>query len=207
MGWRKWLLVVLALGSGVWSLVKVAPSSQADTLVHADSPYPSQYLSSGVFTTAHPSAASAVTDFLDFHPTHPVQPVAYTHKVHLANGLQCETCHVGVDQGPDGRIPGVTSCMTCHQVIDTDNAEIKKIAAYAQRGEEIPWVRVYDYNKSAHVKFNHAPHIRAGVQCASCHGDMTTQTTAERKVNLNMGFCIECHRAKQVSVDCELCHN
>jgi hypothetical protein len=207
MGRRKWLLVVLALGSGVWALVKVAPSSQADTLVHADSPDPSQYLSSGVFTTAHPSAASAVTDFLDFHPTHPVQPVAYTHKVHLANGLHCETCHVGVDQGPDGRIPGVTSCMTCHQVIDTDNAEIKKIAAYAQRGEEIPWVRVYNYNQSAHVKFNHAPHIRAGVQCASCHGDMTTQTTAERKVNLNMGFCIECHRAKQVSVDCELCHN
>jgi hypothetical protein len=164
-------------------------------------------LSSGVFTTAHPSATSAVKDFLDFHPEHPVQPIAYTHKVHLANGLQCENCHVGVDQGPDARIPGVTFCMTCHQAIDTDNPEIKKIAAYAQRGEEIPWVRVYNYSPSAHVKFNHAPHIRAGVQCASCHGDMTTQTTAERKINLNMGTCIQCHRAKQVSVDCELCHN
>src|ERR1700722_12212289 len=207
MRWRKWFLGILVSSLCVWVLVKVAPSSPGDAQVHSDSSEPSQYLSSGVFTTAHPSAASAVTDFLDRHPEHPVQPIAYTHKVHLANGLQCEMCHVGVDQGPDARIPGVAFCMTCHQAIDTDNPEIKKIAAYAQRGEEIPWVRVYGYNQSAHVKFNHAPHIRAGVQCASCHGDMTTQTTAERKVNLNMGFCIECHRAKQVSVDCELCHN
>ena len=207
MGWRKWLLAVLVLGFGVWALVKAAPSSQADTSAQADSPDASQYLSSGVFTTAHASAGLAVKDFLDLHPEHPVQPIAYTHKVHLANGLQCEMCHVGVDQGPDARIPGVTFCMTCHQAIDVDNPEIKKIAAYAQRGEEIPWVRVYNYDQSAHVKFNHAPHIRAGVQCATCHGDMTTQTTAERKVNLNMGYCIECHRAKQVSVDCATCHN
>jgi len=207
MGWRKWFLVGLALGLCVWALVKVAPPSRANPSVQADSRGPSQYLSSGVFTTAHSSATSAVTDFLDVHPEHPAQPIAYTHKVHLANGLKCEDCHVGVDQGPDARIPGVAFCMTCHQAIDTDNPEIRKIAAYAARGEEIPWVRVYNYSPSAHVKFNHAPHIRAGVQCASCHGDMTTQTTAERKVNLNMGYCVQCHREKQVSVDCELCHN
>ncbi len=53
--------------------------------------------------------------------------------------------------------------MTCHQVIDTNNPEIKKIAAYQARGEDIPWVRVYNYSASAHVRFNHAPHIRAGV--------------------------------------------
>src|SRR6266702_1343419 len=158
MGWRKWFVGVLVLGFCVWALVKAAPPSPADTQVHADAAEPSLYVSSGVFTTAHPSAASAVTDFLDFHPEHPVQPVAYTHKVHLANGLQCETCHVGVDQGPDGRIPGVTFCMPCHQAIDTDKPEIKKIAAYAQRGEEIPWVRVYNYSPSESLR--HAAHTR-----------------------------------------------
>ncbi len=95
------------------------------------------------------------------HPEHPVQPIAYTHTVHLAKGLQCTFCHVGVDQGPEARIPGVTVCMTCHQVIATDRPEIKKIAAYQARGEDIPWVRVYNYSESAHVRFNHAPHIRA----------------------------------------------
>ena len=91
-------------------------------------------------------------------------------------------------------------------MIATDRPEIKKIAAYKARGEEIPWVRVYNYSESAHVQFNHAPHIRAGVNCATCHGDMTKQTTAERKVNLNMGFCINCHTQKKVSIDCETCH-
>ena len=81
-------------------------------------------------------------------------------------------------------------------MIATDRPEIKKIAAYKARGEEIPWVRVYNYSESAHVRFNHAPHIRADVDCATCHGDMTKQTTAERKVNLNMGFCINCHTQK-----------
>lgn len=166
----------------------------------------SQYVSKGVFTPAHPSATSAIQDFLDMHPKHPVQPIAYTHKVHLANGLQCTNCHVGVDQGPDAQIPNVGFCMTCHMVIATDKPEIKKIAAYQARGEAIPWVRVYNYSDSAHVRFNHAPHIRAGVVCVTCHGDMTQQTTAERKVNLNMGYCVDCHKQKKASVDCATCH-
>jgi hypothetical protein len=201
MGWRKWLLIIIVGGTCALALVKIAPPSQAD------SPKASQYVTAGVFTVAHPSASAAVKDFVDIHPKHPVQPIAYTHTVHLANGLQCEFCHVGVDQGPDARIPGVTFCMTCHQAIATDKPEIKKLAAYADRGEEIPWVRVYNYSESAHVKFNHAPHIRAQVQCASCHGDMTKQTTAERKVDMNMGYCINCHKQKQVSIECDTCHN
>lgn len=201
MGWRKWLLLMVLAVAGGWALVMAIPTS------HAKQTDLSSHVSSGVFTSAHPSAPSAIRDFLDFHPEHPVQPIAYTHQVHLANGMQCEFCHVGVDQGPDARIPGVAVCMTCHQAIDTDNPEIKKIAAYQDRGEDIPWVRVYNYSASAHVKFNHAPHINAGVQCSSCHSDMTKQTTAERKINLNMGYCIDCHRKREVSVDCDTCHN
>jgi hypothetical protein len=163
-------------------------------------------VTSGVFTPAHPTASAALKDFLDLHPEHPVQPIAYTHTVHLAKGLPCTFCHVGVDQGPEARIPGVKVCMSCHQTIATDRPEIKKIAAYQARGEEIPWVRVYNYSESAHVRFNHAPHIRAGVDCAACHSDLTKQTTAERKVNLNMGYCLSCHTQKKVSIDCETCH-
>ncbi len=200
MGWQKWLLVVVA-GICASALVEIAlpghAASQSET---------SSYVTSGIFTTAHPTVFQAVKDYLDFHPEHPVQPIAFTHKVHLASGMQCTDCHVGVDQGPDARIPNVTYCMTCHMAIDIDNPQIKKIAAYQAGDEEIPWVRVYNYSPSAHVKFNHAPHIRAGVQCSTCHGDMTKQTTAERKVDMTMGFCVECHKQKQVSIDCETCH-
>ena len=200
MGWQKWLLVILA-GASAWALLEVALPSKATKASGA-----SPYVTTGVFTPAHPTATAAIKDFLDIHPEHPVQPIAYTHKVHLAKGLPCTFCHVGVDQGTEARIPGVNVCMSCHSTIATDRPEIKKIAAYKARGEEIPWVRVYNYSESAHVRFNHAPHIRAGVDCATCHSDLTKQTTAERKVNLNMGFCINCHTQKKVSIDCETCH-
>jgi hypothetical protein len=160
---------------------------------------------SPVFTPAHPTVLDALRDFFNRRPE-PVQPIAYTHKVHLANGMQCTDCHVGVDEGPEARIPGVNVCMTCHSVIATDKPEIKKIAAYAGRGEDIPWQRVYGFSPSAHVKFNHAPHIWAGVQCSKCHGDMTRQTVAVRSVDLTMGFCVQCHREKKASIDCITCH-
>jgi len=132
--------------------------------------------------------------------------MAFTHKVHVAKGIECVGCHQGVEQGPDAGLPSVKLCMTCHLAIATDRPEIKKVAAYLQRGEEIPWWRVYGFYPSAHVRFNHAPHIRAGVQCAACHGDMAQQTVAIRAVDLDMGYCLNCHRQKKASVDCITCH-
>ena len=162
--------------------------------------------SSDVFTPDHPSILAALRDFIDYHPSQPAQPIAFTHAAHLAKKVPCEACHAGTDVGPDAVIPGVKLCMTCHSIVATDKPEIKKVAAYKARGEDIPWVRVYDYSPSSHVKFNHAPHIRANVECASCHGDMTKQTTAKRAVNLNMGRCVDCHKQRNAPIDCSTCH-
>ncbi len=201
-GVNPWIRIALILGvlviAGVF-LERALPADGPDDAREG----PAQ--DTGVYTPAHPTVFDAVKEFFNSRPA-AVQPIAFTHKVHLANGLQCVNCHVGVDEGPDARIPSVNFCMTCHQVIAKDKPEIKKVAAYRARGEDIPWQRVYGFEPSAHVKFNHAPHIRAGVQCAACHGDMTTQTVAEQKVNLTMGYCIECHQQKKASVDCVTCH-
>lgn len=199
---NSWTRIALILG------ILIVAGAFLERALPADGPDdPSKPLTqdTGAYTPAHPTVLDAVKEFFNSRPP-AVQPIAFTHKVHLANGLQCVNCHVGVDEGPDARIPSVNFCMTCHQVIAKDKPEIKKVAAYRARGEDIPWQRVYGFEPSAHVKFNHAPHIRAGVQCAACHGDMTTQTVAERRVNLTMGYCIECHQQKKVSVDCVTCH-
>jgi cytochrome c7-like protein len=166
---------------------------------------PTQESNSPVFTPAHRTVLEALREFFN-RPPAPFQPIAYTHKAHLAHGMQCTDCHTGVDEGPDARIPGVNLCMTCHQVIATDKPEIKKLASYAARGEDIPWQRVYNFEPSAHLKFNHAPHIRAGIACAKCHGDMTQQTVAVRIVDLNMGYCLRCHKEQNASIDCVTCH-
>jgi hypothetical protein len=200
--YRRWLwmgLAVLVGGAFLGAILRADPST---TPPSGDS----KTQSSEVFTPAHSSVLDALRDFLDHHPEHPAQPIAFTHKVHLANNLKCVDCHVGVDTGPDAVIPSVKFCMMCHQVIAVERPEIKKLAAYQSRGEDIPWARVYNYSASAHVKFNHAPHIRADVACSSCHGDMTQQTTAERKINLNMGYCLTCHQERKVSIDCQTCH-
>jgi len=198
---KSWITVtVLAAACALaWPLVRAANSPGGNATGSA----PAE--GSEVFTTAHPTVIDSFRSLLGLR-REPVQPIAFTHTVHLANGLECDNCHMGTDSGPQASLPSVKFCMSCHMVIAVDRPEIKKIAAYQARGEEIPWVRVYDYDALAHVRFNHAPHIRAQVACSTCHGDMNKQTTAKRVVDLNMGYCISCHQQRKASVECVTCH-
>jgi Cytochrome c7 and related cytochrome c len=134
------------------------------------------------------------------------QPIAYSHKIHIEHGLQCLDCHSGADTGARATIPSVSKCMLCHAKIATDKTEVKRVAEFAAARREIPWERVYGFDPGALVNFQHAPHIRAGVQCARCHGDMTQAATAQPLVKHNMGTCLSCHRQNHASEDCATCH-
>lgn len=96
--------------------------------------------------------------------------------------------------------------MICHTSIATDRPLIQQITALRDKGLDLQWSRVYGYAPEAHVRFNHAPHIRAQVECATCHGNIAEQTVAQRNVDLNMGFCVNCHKENNASVDCLTCH-
>jgi hypothetical protein len=159
-----------------------------------------------VFRPARQPFIESVREYFQLQST-PMQPIAFNHRLHLQNGMQCESCHTGVTEGPDAGIPSVSFCMACHQEVATNNPEIKKLTAYSAKEQDIPWEPVYWFYPSEHVRFWHAPHIRAGVDCKECHGDMTQQTVAVRSKKLNMNFCISCHRAKGASADCTTCHN
>jgi hypothetical protein len=76
----------------------------------------------------------------------------------------------------------------------TANPEVKKVMAYANSKREIPWQRVYGFPRESLVKFQHAPHARAKIECATCHGDMTQAAVAVRLVKHTMGSCLSCHR-------------
>jgi len=157
------------------------------------------------FTTARKSFLDGVREYFNIQGT-PTQPIQFNHKIHIQNGLQCEFCHTGVTQGPDAGIPSVSFCMTCHQAIATDRPEIKKLAAYAAKGQEPPWQPVFWFYPEAHVHFRHSPHIKNGITCDQCHGDMSQRTVAVKTKDINMNFCLSCHKAKAVSVDCVICH-
>jgi hypothetical protein len=134
------------------------------------------------------------------------QPIAYSHKQHAALGLQCLDCHSSADYGAAATLPSVRKCMLCHAKIAAGKPEIRKLAGYAGNRREVPWQRVYGFSPEALVKFRHAPHFRAKIDCATCHGDMTLATTAEPLVKHNMGTCVSCHRAYKASEDCAACH-
>jgi hypothetical protein len=157
------------------------------------------------FTPAHRTTGEAFSHFFNTHPT-PVQPIAFPHKTHIAKQAVCTDCHESVEKGPIAGIPSVKTCMICHSQIASDRPLIKEVAAYSEKGVEIPWKRVYGFPHEAHVRFNHAPHIRASVDCKTCHGDLANQTVAERSVDHNMGFCVNCHREKKAPNDCLTCH-
>ncbi|HZP48823.1 MAG TPA: cytochrome c3 family protein [Vicinamibacterales bacterium] len=162
-------------------------------------------VSDDVFTPAHRSFGSAARDYFNIRPT-AQQPIPFPHKTHLAKGAECTDCHETVERGPVAGIPSVKTCMVCHSQIATNRPLIKEVTAYSDKGIDIPWQRVYGFSQEAHVRFNHAPHIRAKVECATCHGDMKQQTVAERKVDHTMGFCVNCHRQNNASNDCLTCH-
>jgi hypothetical protein len=149
-------------------------------------------------------AASAALAFRQ-SPVVP-QPVAFPHKTHAANQMECLTCHTNADRSIAATFPSVTDCMVCHENIKTDSPEIKKLAAYAAQNEEPPWVRVYGFEPEADLYFTHKRHVKAGVDCSTCHGDMANAIEMRQQVHWTMGKCIDCHREKKVSVDCLTCH-
>ena len=194
------LLFVLACAGLTWALFSQTQLLKGQASAPAPKPSP-------VFTPAHSSTSEAFRHFFGIRPK-PQQPIAYTHTVHINQaGLQCNYCHVGVDKGPIASIPGVSTCITCHDAEESAaSPERMKIFEYQKKGEDIPWQRVYGWVEESHVKFNHAPHIRAKVECATCHGDVANMTVAEKVVDHTMGFCRSCHLEKKASNDCMTCH-
>jgi hypothetical protein len=139
-------------------------------------------------------------------PGFAAQPVQFPHKTHIKLGLDCVDCHIGADTRAAAGIPSVKQCMLCHQKLAKEKPEVKKVIDYAVKGREIPWERVYGFRTDAMVMFRHAPHARAKVACARCHGDMTQAVVAVKAVSHNMGSCLTCHRQMNASQDCATCH-
>ncbi len=142
---------------------------------------------------------------LDLWDRSPIQPIAFSHKIHAGdNAIPCLFCHRLAPKSPTAGIPAVADCRACHLFIERDAPEIKKLMAYWEKKQPIPWVRVYWVPD--HVYFPHMMHIRAGLACAGCHGNVPGMTRVTRSVRIKMGWCLNCHRKHKASIDCWTCH-
>ncbi len=156
----------------------------------------------------------------------PEQPIRFSHITHVQqNKMDCQYCHHSVAKAAFAAIPELETCMGCHKAVTSGSlqsrgeqatdateksrllqgaAEVKKLEGYWERKEPVPWVKVHvqpDY-----VHFNHKRHVKAGVTCQECHGQVPNMEVVERVSSMKMGWCLDCHRMKGASIDCSTCH-
>lgn len=137
----------------------------------------------------------------------PTQPINYSHVIHVQkNHMECQYCHSSVNKSPYATIPAVETCMGCHKNpnIKPGSPELEKLRDYFKRGEPIQWEPVN--NLPEYSYFTHERHIKAGVGCQNCHGQVQKMDVVEKAASLKMGFCVSCHREKGASIDCLTCH-
>ena len=153
-----------------------------------------------------PSAAAKqeVPDNIAPHAA-PAQPLPYSHKTHIALGLECRRCHTNPDPGNQMMFPATTVCMTCHSIIAKDKPAIVKLAEFARTGQAIPWQRVYQVTTG--VTWSHRKHLAAGMQCVMCHGQVPQVAAMAQNTSVtSMASCITCHESHKVSTACQTCH-
>ena len=143
----------------------------------------------------------------------PEQPIEFPHNRHVGLGVQCLYCHPGAWKGASAGLPTQSKCWGCHQQIEKESPELDKLKTFIESGTQIPWVPVAimpDY-----VQFMHRPHIASGLNCETCHGDISQMTVAEPQDGMNMGWCLTCHIEKADEdealltklTDCTTCHH
>lgn len=141
----------------------------------------------------------------------PPQPIQFPHVKHVSMGVQCLYCHPGALRGISPGLPTETKCFGCHQQVAKTSPELDKLVAYVKENKAISWVPVFilpDF-----VYYSHRPHIAAGLNCENCHGEIG-QETIVRPQNMNMGWCLNCHRTRFKDnpvmltklTDCVTCH-
>ena len=125
----------------------------------------------------------------------PTQPIPFSHKIHAGdNKIDCKYCHVAAEKSRHASVPAMNICMNCHMVVKTDSPYIQKLHEYYNAGKPIEWVRIHELPD--HVFFNHQRHVKKGVSCETCHGDVKSMDVVYQSEKLTMGWCIECHRGR-----------
>ncbi|MEO0270976.1 MAG: cytochrome c3 family protein [candidate division WOR-3 bacterium] len=135
----------------------------------------------------------------------PIQPIKFSHKIHAYKlSLDCVFCHEKVEESTFTLPPPLSLCMTCHESVKKDSPEIIKLTTYYNKGEAVPWVKVHKFKDW--VYFSHKRHIKKGIDCTFCHGEIKAMDVVRKVRSMRMGFCVKCHEINGAERDCSVCH-
>jgi hypothetical protein len=129
----------------------------------------------------------------------------FSHEKHVAENLiGCGTCHPYARHGPVAGLVAASTCVACHKFVGKDKPEQQAVVKAFADEKTLAFERVW--RQPDHVYFSHERHLARGLLCAECHGDVAHMGQARRVRDMSMGFCLDCHRERQASVDCLACH-
>ncbi|MEE9117347.1 MAG: cytochrome c3 family protein [Calditrichia bacterium] len=136
------------------------------------------------------------------------QPIQYNHKLHVEEAdLTCLDCHQNANTLSRASIPNISICGDCHDDVESENIEERKVAEYVVNGANIPWVQVHYVPD--HAYFSHRRHVKlAQIECTTCHGDVSQMEKPfiDAFVVMEMEWCMDCHETRNVTKDCYACH-
>ncbi|MEY2720247.1 MAG: hypothetical protein RLZZ273_1613 [Bacteroidota bacterium] len=129
----------------------------------------------------------------------PEQPVPFSHKLHAGElKIHCQYCHAGVEKSAHSPVPTTQTCMNCHTAVKAESPKLQLVRDSYESGKPIEWVRIHKVPDYAH--FNHSRHIRAQIDCQSCHGNIEQMGVVSQYKPLSMGWCLDCHRAPEKNI-------
>jgi predicted CXXCH cytochrome family protein len=128
------------------------------------------------------------------------QPVEFDHRHHVRDdGIACLYCHEAAETSATAGLPTTDVCMGCHAQVWNGSPALEAVRQSYFSGQPIRWRRVHDL--AGFVYFDHAVHVRGGIDCSRCHGDVGGMARVEQVQPLTMGWCLDCHRdpARQIA--------
>lgn len=129
----------------------------------------------------------------------PHQPIAFSHKVHSGDyGIKCLFCHTEAENSDFSPIPSTQTCIVCHIALKSESELMKEVNRSYFDTISIIWNRCYKLPDYTH--FSHSRHIRAKIDCASCHGEVETMDTIQQVRALTMLWCLDCHRNPEKNI-------
>jgi hypothetical protein len=123
----------------------------------------------------------------------PVQPVPFSHLQHAGQlGINCQYCHVGVEDSKHAIVPATQVCMNCHNQIQPQSLRLLPVRESWATGVPVPWVKVHHMPDFA--VFPHNIHVDVGIGCETCHGRIDQMVVVQQVEELSMAWCLDCHR-------------
>ena len=121
------------------------------------------------------------------------QPVPFSHKHHSGDmGIDCRYCHTSVETSAFAGIPPTQTCMNCHSQLWKDAPLLEPVRVSFRTNQPVRWTRVHDLPDFAY--FDHSIHVKKGIGCSTCHGQVDNMPLMWRESSLQMKWCLDCHR-------------